>query len=344
MNVVLSYLSDNWDCLQLNQFGRPDELASIILTPRFRASAHLIFFIFSAKQNNPVLVAKVPRISGDDARLLLEAENLRQVQSLRDEGFPSIPRLIANDEWCENRLLIATALPGQPMRPAIVREHRTDCINTVLSWLLDVHLVSRLSCRDEPNWYHRLVEQPVNYLTTMFDGSSSESRLLDSLHEYVKPLQHMDLPLVFEHGDLGSPNILVGSNSEIGVVDWELSDQKGFPGGDLFFFLTYVAFATTNARSQKGYVAAFDGAFFGRKAWAVPYINNYADVVNLPVEAIRPLFILYWGRYLAGLVSRLNYGDGREQGLSRETRKWLQSNRYYVLWKHAMENFDRLNI
>ena len=344
MNVVLSYLSENWDCLKLNRLGQPDKLTSVILTPRFRASAHLIFFIFTEKQDNPVLVAKVPRISGDNTRILLEAENLRQVQSLRDEGFSSIPRLVANDEWGESRLLIATALPGQPMRPAVVRERRTDCINTVLSWLLEVQLASRQSCRYEPDWYNRLAEQPVNYLASMFEESSSESRLLDKLRDLMKPLQHTDLPLVFEHGDLGSPNILIGRNAEISVVDWELSDTKGFPAGDLFFFLTYVAFATTKARSLKDYMAAFDRAFFGKEAWAVPYLHEYSDAIDLPIEALRPLFMLYWGRHLARLASRLDYGDGRAAGLGEETKKWLESNRYYALWKYAMNNMDKLAI
>jgi aminoglycoside phosphotransferase len=344
MDVVLSYLSENWDYLELNRFGQRNKLTSIVLTPRFRASAHLIFFILSEKQRDPILVAKVPRIAGDNTRLLCEAENLRQVQSMREGGFSSIPRLIASDDWGGNRLLIATALPGQPMKPAIVREHRTDCINAVLSWLLKVQVASRLSSREEPNWYTRLVEQPIKYLASVFDVSSSEYQLLGNLRELIHPLQHTELPLVFEHGDLSSPNILMGRNSEIGVVDWELSDPRGYPSGDLFFFLTYVAFATTKARSLKDYVTAFDEAFFGKEAWAVPYLYEYADAINLPTEAIKPLFLLYWCRNLAKLAGRLEYGDDRKSGLSSETNNWLASNRFFALWKHAMENSDKMVI
>jgi hypothetical protein len=129
------------------------------------------------------------------------------------------------------------------------------------------------------------------------------------------------------------------ADARLGVVDWELAAPQGLPAYDLFFFLTYVAFAKGNARTNAHYLAAFQAAFFDPTAWARPWVRRYADALQLPEHWLTPLFVVAWLRYMAGLVGRLGPGEGR---LGRETAMWLRENRYYALWRYAARHAHAL--
>lgn len=341
MNAVLIFLMKHWQRLG---FETPCRFSSVIATPRFRASSHVIFFILADGRADPILVVKVPRLPGDTARLDREAANLRLVQSARAGGFDSIPRVVAYEDYWDSRLLIETALLGQPMSPAVVRRQPQACIETVLTWLIDLHQATPKARQEVKDWLKCLTEWPLDHFESVFPLCPDEKRLIGRTRELIAPLHDSDVFPVFEHGDLSSPNILLQEKGSLGVVDWELAEPQGLPVVDLFFFLTYVAFAQRRSRSQKAYQAAFHKAFFGPTAWARPYIIRYAERLQLPLEGLRPLFILCWSRYVPNIVMRLNGLNDSEKGLEDRTVIWLRANRYYTLWRHTIEHVKELNL
>jgi aminoglycoside phosphotransferase len=344
MNVVLTFLEKNWTRLGLERFGAPSRLSCVIATPRFRASSHLIFFILAEKRSAPILVVKVPRLLGDNDRLDREAANLRATHAARAGGFESIPQVVAYEDYCSHRLLIETAILGRPMSPALVRRQTEMCIETTMTWLLELQLATASRSHYETDWFERLVERPFNHFKDMLSLSAEDERLIDETLAFIGPLRGQNMPLVMEHGDLSHPNVLHSEKSGVGVVDWELAEPQGLPALDFFFFLTYVAFARQRARKNAEYLKAFQQAFFGPNAWARPYVARYSDRLNLSPQALRPLFVLCWSRYVAGLVMRLHDFDGSRRLLDSETVLWLRSNRYYVLWRYAIENVDKVQV
>jgi len=174
--------------------------------------------------------------------------------------------------------------------------------------------------------------------------SAEDGRLIDQTLAMMNPFRDGDVPLVMEHGDFSAPNILQDENGRAGVVDWELAEPQGLPAADLFFFLTYIAFARQNARKNADYLKAFQQAFFGPKAWAWPHVARYREQLNLAPEIMAPLFVATWGRYVAGLLMRLQESNEAGSMVGNETVKWLQSNRYYVLWRYAIEHVKELQV
>jgi aminoglycoside phosphotransferase (APT) family kinase protein len=343
MNTVLTFLTKHWQRFSLEEFGAPPRLASVIMTPRFRASSHVIFFVLAAGRAEPILVVKVPRLPGDNSRLDREAANLRLVQTAWAEGFASIPRVIAYEDYGGHRLLIETALRGQAMSPAVVRRHPKACVETVLTWLMDLHHATAAGSMHAKDWHTHLVERPLERFERVFPLRAEEKCLLEHTRELISPLHAATVPLVFEHGDLSSPNLLLHGQDSLGVVDWELAEPQGLPAVDLFFFLTYITFAQRRCRTQRHYRAAFHNAFFGPTAWARPYIVRYAERMQLPPEVLKPLFVLCWSRYVANIVVRLNDLHGAEGGLEHNTATWLRTNRYYALWRHTVDHVAALN-
>ncbi|MCG3119545.1 MAG: hypothetical protein ALAOOOJD_01975 [bacterium] len=345
MNLILTFLTKNWQRLELKRFGDPTHLSCVMMTPRFRASSHVICFILAAGKTEPIFVVKLPRLPGDNERLDREVSNLHAANHSRAQEDHSIPRIVAYEDYHAHRLLIETAVPGQPMSPAVVRRQPEGCVEAALAWLLDLQRApANPAGQSRRDWFERLVEQPFQQFKNILPPNTDDERLLEQTLALLQPFRQQELPLVLEHGDFSSPNILQDEKGRVGVVDWELAEPEGLPVADLFFFLTYIAFARQNARKNAEYLKAFQQAFFGPQAWAWPYVRRYCERCKLSRELLAPLFVATWGRYVAGLLMRLQESNETGSAVGDETLKWLRSNRYYVLWRYAMEHVTALNV
>ncbi len=344
MNLVTAFLQKNWQRLPVEKYGSPKRFSCVIATPRFKASRHIIFFVMAEDNAEPILVAKVPRRSGDNSRLDLEAINLRAVHASRPGGFDSIPQVIAYEDFEQDRLLIETMLVGKPMNRAYARRRVEPCIDMITEWLVDLQAATTISNTDEAGWFERLVAQPLQQMKEKLPLTLNDEHLLDRTTKLTASLNFRELPLVFEHGDLSHPNVMMLQKGGPGIVDWELAEPHGLPATDFFFFLSYVAFARANAEKNSDYLDAFQKTFFGPSAWARPYIDNYAKQAPLPSDVLMPLFILTWARYVNGLATRLLDERRSAQQLDEENSEWLRSNRYYALWRYTIDHVQELNL
>jgi len=341
MNTALSFLHRHWERLGLDQYGTPARLSSLVLTPRFRASRHVVFLIIPEGQSDPVLVAKVSRLAGRSASLDQEAAILKSVQALRPGGFDSIPRVIAYEEYGGHPILVETAIVGRAMDPAAVRRDCARCCQAVIDWLVDVQQPQ--DGQAEKGHFERFTTG-LRHFTDRFPLSAEEEQTLDRTWALVGLLRDSPLPWVLEHGDLGHPNLILRKAGGLGVVDWELAMPDGLPACDLFFFLAYAAFALHKAHAKGDYLSSFRGAFFGKEAWARSYVEAYTEHIRLSPGLLPSLFVLCWARYTSNLLVRL---DGNEDGRGRvdpDTAEWLRSNRYYALWRYAVRHIDELNL
>jgi aminoglycoside phosphotransferase len=343
MNTVLTFLESNRRRLELERYAAGGRLTCVVVTPRFRASSHVVFLLVPVGSTEPVLVAKLPRLSGASASIEREVANLRACHALKPGGFDSIPRVVAFEEYLGRPILVETALVGPPIDPATIRRDLDRCCQAVSAWLIDLQQPRPGTKQSALDWYEGVVEEPLERLRSLVPWSGEELRLLERTQELVAPLGALELPLVFEHGDLSHPNVMSQGNGGVGVVDWELAVPQGLPTYDLFFFLTYAAFALQNARTNNEYVAAFHTAFFGRSAWAQPYIVDYAEQLRLPQLALIPLFVLCWARYMASLLMRLESSTAPQASLGTNTLEWLRTNRYYALWRHTLAHASELH-
>ena len=313
----------------MEEFEVPSRL-SYVVAPR---SHHIVFFILADGESNPILVAKVPRLPGDNARLDREADNLQTIQAARFDGFSSIPRVIAHEDCFDNRLLIETALAGQAMSPALIRQQPAAIIEAVLVWLISLQRATTQHREDAAGWLERLAWHPLELFEKAFPLSGEDRSLIAQTCELTCVLRDFDLPLVFEHGHLTSPNILIAETGTLGVVSWASATPRGLPALDLFCFLTCVAFALRRAQKLVHCLAAFHEAFFAPTAWARPYVVRYARSLRLSGEAVKALFLLCWGRYVANLIN-----GHPQRTLEQGTMERLRVNRYYALCDHAIRH------
>lgn len=338
MNTVQEFVARNRERLDLAGLPAPERLACVLLTPRFRASAHVVFLLFDADPADPVLVAKAARLPSGAGALEREAGILREVHAARPGGFASVPRPLACDDHAGTRILLETAVPGRVLRPALARRRADAYAEGLTTWVLELGRATlhRPAAGDA----ERLVDAPLGALERELPCVADEEGLAARTREATRALTAAAVPRVLTHGDLGAPNLLVSRDGAVGVVDWETAEPRGLPGQDLVFALTYLAFARRGAATPAASVAAFHEAFYSPRPWARPHLERYAGELGFPAALLEPLIVASWMRYVVALASRLGTGPGAPAS-RRETGEWLRGNRYHALWRHALREAER---
>lgn len=341
MDTVSSFLLANRQRFELDRHGIGRVVSSVVVTPRFRASAHVVVLVLRADGVRPALVVKIPRLAAGEASVRHEAACLRALHAANPEAGRVAPRLVACEDHCGRPLLIETALSGRPLDRRAVRRDPVKACEAALAWLARIERPAPAPAEPDSGWYRRDIELPLLAFADRFPLSREELAAVERTLDLVAPLTRIELPPVFEHGDLSHPNILVQDGGELGVIDWETAAPHGLPLSDLFFFLAYVAAARARAATADEHVRAFDGAFCARRAWVRPYAHAYARRLGIAMESFTALFVVGLLRRAASYATRVQ--GGVEAPVSPEQARWLRSTRYFRLWRHALANLDRLN-
>jgi aminoglycoside phosphotransferase (APT) family kinase protein len=333
MNAILSRLGALKAEGRLERFDLGKSPSCVLLTPRFRTSRHVVALLIPSGAGAPVLVAKMPRLAGDDDGITREARALTALRDGSPTASKSIPEVIAWEDG--NRpLLVETALVGPPMTRRVLRADPVRSIDSVVRWLMSLP-----SSDGEGASFERLILEPLTAFSESFPEAAGERDLVARTLELVEPLRDPSLPHVFEHGDLSNPNLILLASGRVGVVDWELAEENGFPLHDLTFFFAFATFALRPTPTAEDQVAAFREAFFGRAGWARSRVLAYADRLELDRALLAPLFLACWARYTAGLAVRIT--DDRSR-LDEDGAVWVRDNRYYRFWSHTLENLGDL--
>lgn len=337
MNAVLSYLAENPDRLGCHDLGPCSRFSCVLLTRWLSpASRHIVFVVVDSDSAQPVFIARMPRIPCDDTQLNREIRNLRLAQAVRPSGFDSIPRVVAAEMTASGTLLIETALQGTPMTPALLRGRFWECVQAVADWLIDFH---QATARDHGCNYDELLERPLHRWAHLI--APEDAWLLPRTLEVTAPLRQARFPAVFEHGDLRDANLLL-ANGRAAVLDWETAMPHCFPAGDLFFFLTYAAWAHAgHCDCDSDFTRALHHTFLPLAGWVQPFVRAYFRALDLDPQLQAPLFAAFWARYFLGFAERVTADDILPPINQAEDNREL--GRYYRLWRYALCNIDRLH-
>jgi len=329
LNAILTGVDSLRERFRLDRFGVGEDVSCVILTPRYRLSRHVLGLLIPTGAAEPKLVVKMPRLQADAAGIAREAAVLTALREACPHAEETVPRVVALTDGVRP-MLIQTALPGPLLTPARLREAPARCVDAVVAWLTALPAARR---NDGEGSYRRLLEEPLAFLADSFPLRAPERALVARTLELVDPLRGNEVPRVFEHGDLSHPNLIWLEGDRVGVVDWELAAEEGFPLHDLAFFLAFAIFALCRPRTPAEHIAAFHDAFFGSSGWSTTRVAAYAERLELGRPLLSPLFVACWARHTAQLVRGIAGGGPT---LNEQDAAWVRQNRSYALWRHAV--------
>jgi aminoglycoside phosphotransferase (APT) family kinase protein len=319
VNVVAAYLDEHREALALDGLGLGRDPAFVLITPRFALSAHVVVLILG-RDGQPVLAAKLPRRIGDAAQLAHEAANLRAAAAaLGDDG--TTPGVVAFDEDLGHPLLLQRALRGTPLNGGAVRRMGAPALDAVAGWC--DRLAAATAAPADPAARERHVLDPLRLLAERGDVSDAIRDLARRTLPVAGRLAGGDVPQVFEHGDLGHPNLLLDGGGRVGVLDFERAEPAGVAGHDLAFFLTYAAMAIPSHPSAE----AVRAAFYGTRPWGMERLLRHLDGLGVSAAWADTILAVCCARVVAaacagGLVPQVGARDA--------------AGRHLALWSHAL--------
>jgi aminoglycoside phosphotransferase len=320
MNVVASYLAAHRDAPGLKELGLPDDPSFVLITPRFAQSRHVVVLVLAPGATRPVLAVKLPRLAGDGAALAREAANLEAAgRALGHDG--SVPPLLAFDPERTHPLLVQGALTGAPLGPAAVRRDPAAAVALIAGWC--DRLAAATAQPADRAQVERLAVAPLLALAEAREASDELHELAQRTLPLARGLLAAELPLVFEHGDLGHPNLMVGDDGALGVLDFESARPAGLPGHDLAFACAYAA--TVSARRPDPALAG--EAFHGTDPWAAPVLAAHLLGLGIAREHHDALLAVACGRVVAQAVAdgRVVVANGRDAAA-----------RHLALWRSTL--------
>lgn len=313
--------------------------ATLLITPWFEASRHVVALYLDPADSQLRAVAKLPRRRQDTAGIEREADALRLMGAHPGELAGRHPALL-DLRLTGRSYLLESAVTGEPVDPGMVRSRRAEVISA------GTDMARRLATvrpADEPDWFGRLVSKPLRRFASTVPVAGADE-LVGRTLALLAPLQSSPPPLILEHGDVSHPNLLMDTAGRLTLLDWERYERSGLPGHDLVFFLQYVAEASSSAVARAEQLAAFDEAFVGADAWARPYLVDHVTALGVPDRLIPQLILATWARTSAGLLTRLQ-PDGHDSGAPADPATLTgiyAADRDFQLWRHAVRRFDRL--
>lgn len=214
--------------------GRDAAGTATLLTPRFASSRHVIAMV--TDRSHRQLVAKTPRIPGDDEQFHAEVRGLTSIT----DGGPPRPRLVTDSAQFGQRWLVQTRIDGEPLSRRHVARHPERWSGAASRWLNEMP-TGASSTPDADGRSDRLIRPALDVLAACAHREPELRRLLDDAERAFEFSRSVALPIVCEHGDFRPPNLIITGPEDIAAVDWELAERHGLPLHDLRFFHTYVA-------------------------------------------------------------------------------------------------------
>lgn len=332
-------LTEHHDELDLARRGFRGQLAVSLLTPRFETSRHVVGLIFCEGEDEPCLVAKIPRRPGDNEGVEREAEMLRALQDSAPAPIAGVPAVIGFFDLFGHGMLVETALRGKPMDPDRVSHDFRHALQAGVEFIFQLPVTAEP--RNNTNWYDVTVRQPLAQLIRLAPMGGRMAALVSDTHDFLEPLAAQALPAIFEHADLSHPNLLLSSSGSLQVADWERSRRLGVPAHDLVFFLQYLSESRRSAFTRVAQADAFDAAFTASDAWAVAVGHRYLAKYDVSRDMLPYLVIAAWARSTSTLIARLVPAEDQVtlradmSGMS-DMSAVVAADRDFMLWQHAL--------
>lgn len=274
------------------------------------SSRKVLIYLFKKTSQTPEYIVKLTR----DCSLNYRLENeCRALSSLWKKGVgdeESLPRVVFSGHHANLALVGETVVRGVPFRKRT--EANRDCpyASAAIDWLIDLSAqtvdYSSVTAAEASQKLMNLYGQ----LNNIYHLTKAERIFLEKQIYSIGDAQDQ-FPLVFQHGDPGTWNLIVTNSGKVAFLDWEAAEFKGMGLWDLFYFLR--SFCTWSARTHgiRDSLDAVDQNLFAAgnlSELVLGAVENYINRTSFPVSLIEPMFYTCWMHRALKQATRLKPG------------------------------------
>ena len=257
------------------------EASCLLITAGKSPLNKVVALVFPADLSEPRIALKLARVGEAQAGLEREAAILDAVHARRVR--PGVPRVVERITLAGREAVAETVVTGEPILNLLRPETHSSLCAKVTELLGDL---AAEAPRRSTAWRHGVAEPAIAALPP-----PEQARARAALARVG------ELPEVVEQRDCSPWNVLVQHDGSVAMLDWESAEERGVPGLDLTYFLTYAALfldgTVHTGRELGSYERALTPATPTGRVFAECSIN-YARRVGLEPSTLVPLRLLCW--------------------------------------------------
>jgi Phosphotransferase enzyme family len=263
-----------------------------LVAPGDYNSQKVLVFLFDPEEHSPRAVVKMTRDPSFNDRLENEWRALTTLAPLPVAS--TLPRPLFRGTHAGLAIVGETAVEGLALRSVLRSEPSLAYAERGLDWLVEL-ASSTASPGDSAGAAAALGALLERFLETYAVTSQERSFLLGQLASLERSVE--PLPSVFQHGDPGAWNALVGPDGGLTFLDWEAAEHAGVPFWDLFYFARSMGVAVARTGTMRGASPGLGSVFLepselGRQLERA--VCDLAERAGISLALVEPLFYLCW--------------------------------------------------
>ena len=272
---------------------------------RFNANKN-IFYLFdpaphgaapATKREKAKAVVKMTRAPEFNRRLENEYRVLAALQEKAFVDRDTFPQPLFFGYHADLAMLGQMAVHGEPFRRRTQATANCPVALDAINWIVQLGIAS---ANPAPQSGACEVEAALMKLFRRFTKIYPLAKFeTDFLAEQIAAIGRIEkkFPLVFQHGDPGTWNMLVSPENRVIVIDWEAGEPRGLPLWDLFYFMRTYGSWMSRVQGSKDPLKNFAQNFLTPSALhelLSATLKRYCAGAGLEAEAIAPLFYTCW--------------------------------------------------
>ena len=262
--------------------------------------------LFAPGASAPAIMVKLARHSSVNPRLQVELDGLRRLATFGPTIAKRVPSVLFSGTHAGLLVVGESALDGEAFRAPDMQRHALAA--DAVAWLTELGV--RTAVRVDPGE----VAAALDELVDAYVAADGPGRALGSeLHAQVERIRrHPDpVPVVAQHGDPGTWNLLAMPGDRAGFLDWENFEERGMALWDLFYVLRSLAVGSLPRRRFERRLDHVQRTFLDTSEltpFIVGAIRRYCAQVGVADDLIEPLYHLGWMYQALKEVTRLEPG------------------------------------
>ena len=277
--------------------GEPlDGCRVALAAPGDYPSRKAILAVFPPDGSQPRYIVKIARDPAFNGRLENEDRALRALAGAGIGDAATVPRASFFGHDGGLAVLAQTAISGVPFRQVARATHECPSARAAIAWLMELGARTADRTFAEPGQAAAALRVLLHRFVRLYRPSVAEQELLAEQIDAIAASRR-PFPLVFQHGDPGTWNLLVAPDGRPAFLDWEAAELRGMPLWDLLYLARSVAVGVARASGTRDPLEAYARGFLRdgplRRLLAGD-VARYGERVGLDPALAEPLLLTCW--------------------------------------------------
>jgi hypothetical protein len=262
---------------------------------KFNANKN-IFYFFDREGDKAKAVVKMTRAPEFNARLENE---YRVLFTLQEKGFvdpATFPEPLFFGYHARLAILGQKAVHGEPFRSRTKATVDCPIAHDAINWIVKLGTASSNPSAATAAQVGGALMQLFRRFAEIYPLAKFEADFLAGQIAAISDFSGK-FPLVFQHGDPGTWNMLVSAAGRVIVIDWEAGEPAGMPLWDLFYFMRTYGSWVSRMQGSRDSLENFTRNFLepsALHALLAETTRRYCSGAGLAADLVAPLFYTCW--------------------------------------------------